>query len=474
MVIVVGTVSVVSAELLRTTHPGAVFYLTPFRMFELCVGALLTVIPRRRHLHQLWEQLAMIAGLSAVAYSVAYFDASTLARHFWLLLPCAGAALVIFAGNPPWSGWLLSNRLITAVGTISYSLYLVHWPIIVFYKYVHPAGITTGRKVLLVLLCVAMATLMYKTVELPFRSSRAGQMPQSVRTAALVAAVLALLIGTISGHAWYSKGWTFRVPSELRVLPSETAMWTERNPVARVGTCFVYEKASPSLDDEKCLRVDEGKPNYLIMGDSFAADAYVYLSEAYPNVNFLQATAGNCPPLIVSSGDAICTTLLGKMFSTFIPATKLDGVVLSAAWQWADLDALDRTIDLLKTKMPRVMLLGAGIRFPASVSALIYQSKRMTREGVEGDVGSHINPGEFALNDSMRKRFQAKVAAYIDVQSIQCEGHCRIFTQDGRMMYVDFGHLTLAGSRYVAPRIASRYGSIFPTSGRDGSKELIQ
>jgi peptidoglycan/LPS O-acetylase OafA/YrhL len=224
MVISIGTASFVSAELFRTAHPGAVFYLVPFRMFELCAGAVLAVIPRQRHSHQLSAQLAMIAGLSAIAYSVIYFDSATSLRHFWSLLPCIGAALVIYAGNTPWSGLLLSNRFMTAVGTISYSLYLVHWPIVAFYKYRSSATISAGDKLLLVLLCLAMATIMYRVVELPFRSGRTDRMPVSTRTAAIACAALALCVSTTGAHAWYSNGWAFRVPAELRSIPSETAM----------------------------------------------------------------------------------------------------------------------------------------------------------------------------------------------------------------------------------------------------------
>ena len=48
MVVIVGTMSFVAAELFRTSHPGAVFYLVPFRMFELCAGAILAIGPRRQ------------------------------------------------------------------------------------------------------------------------------------------------------------------------------------------------------------------------------------------------------------------------------------------------------------------------------------------------------------------------------------------------------------------------------------------
>jgi hypothetical protein len=47
-------------------------------------------------------------------------------------------------------------------------------------------------------------------------------------------------------------------------------------------------------------------------------------------------------------------------------------------------------------------------------------------------------------------------------ESIMCEDHCKIFTPDGKMIDIDSMHLTVAGSHYLAPKLASRYGNIFP------------
>jgi hypothetical protein len=161
-----------------------------------------------------------------------------------------------------------------------------------------------------------------------------------------------------------------------------------------------------------------------------------------------------------SRGNEICNSVLRTAFK-FIAATKLDGVVLSAAWQQEDVEPLERTIDVLNMQTPRVVLVGSGIRFQANVLALIFQSKRITRDGVESFVDEHISPGEYTLNATLQKRYGSKAAAYLDVQSLMCEDHCRLFTPTGKMLYIDYGHMTLAGSRYLAPKIASKYGNVF-------------
>jgi peptidoglycan/LPS O-acetylase OafA/YrhL len=465
VVAVVGIASFLGAEFHRAADPGAVFYLMPFRMFELSTGALLAVIDPPRPRPSL-AKLATLVGLGATAYCFVGFDATTAQDHGWALLPCLGTALVIHGGSNRWSTPLLANPVATGLGAISYSLYLVHWPVITFDHSLHGAGLSAPHKLLMVGVCVALATAMYWLVEWPLRSGRRGAGSLlGTRAAMATITAMALLVSAVGVHARHTGGWPSRMPKALGHLPSEKAMWDERNPRARVGTCFVYAPRETRFDEARCLAREPDRPNYLIVGDSFAADAYVYLSAAFPEVNFLQATAGGCHPLIDNATrDALCTALLQRVFETFIPSSGIDGVILGAAWDPGDLDLLEKTIQRLATSGRRVTLLGPGIGFEAKVQPLIYQSRGVTVGEVERFVNSRIRPSTAALNGTMRRRFTPQVDAYIDVQSILCDGQCALFTPGGQLIYVDSGHLTLAGSLFLAPKIASRYATLFVAS----------
>ena len=467
VVAIVGICSFAGAEFYRTADPGAVFYLMPFRMFELSSGALLAVINPQRP-RPFLANLATLVGLCIVAFVIMRSDATTAQQHYRALLPCVGTIMVIYGGSNSCSNPLLSNRLAASVGTISYSLYLVHWPVIAFYHQLHGSDVSAVRKVGLVSACLALAAAMHWLIERPLRSGgRVGQSLVRTRTAMVAIIAMALLVSAIGFHGWYTAGWPSRMPMELRHIPSETAMWAERNPHARVNTCFVYAPTETKFDEARCLARALGRPNYLILGDSFAADAYVYLSTAYPDVNFLQATAGNCHPLLGNvTGDALCKNLLERIFDRFIPGSAIDGVILSAAWDPGDLALLEQTIRHLKAQGLRVTVIGPGVRLEANIQPLIYQSRRVTIQEVERFVNSKIPPWILALNDAMRRRFTPELDVYIDVQSIMCEGTCRIFTPTGQLIYLDFGHLTLAGSRFLAPKVASRYGDVFVSNAQ--------
>ena len=58
------------------------------------------------------------------------------------------------------------------IGKISYSLYLVHWPIIVFYGYHRLDPLDSLEKTMICVGSIVAAALMYMWIEQPFRDPR--------------------------------------------------------------------------------------------------------------------------------------------------------------------------------------------------------------------------------------------------------------------------------------------------------------
>jgi peptidoglycan/LPS O-acetylase OafA/YrhL len=89
------------------------------------------------------------------------------------LIPIAGAALIIFLNANNFITEILSNRTIVWINTLSYSLYLWHWPVLAFMRY------DTGEETLnwqysfaLIVLTLSLSTLSYYLIEIPLRSKR--------------------------------------------------------------------------------------------------------------------------------------------------------------------------------------------------------------------------------------------------------------------------------------------------------------
>ena len=143
----------------------------PARAWELFVGSILAlnVIPKPNN-RILRESLALI-GTGFIIAAVFFFTNETLFPGYAAALPVLGAALIIYAGIGGRSliFSLLSLRPVVFIGLISYSLYLWHWPILVYTKLYfikEPSTLVIASMLGLTLL---LSVLSWKFVETPFR-----------------------------------------------------------------------------------------------------------------------------------------------------------------------------------------------------------------------------------------------------------------------------------------------------------------
>jgi peptidoglycan/LPS O-acetylase OafA/YrhL len=153
---------------------SAGFYFLPLRAWEIGAGALLALAPPAKQISGAW--LRQVLAFLAVALLI--FGLSLKARMLGGLIPIAlwvvlGTTLAIHLGTAG-GNWLtrgLSNPVLSWIGLISYSLYLWHWPILVFaWYYLLRPSLTPLETVIAVALMFAMATLSWRFVERPFRN----------------------------------------------------------------------------------------------------------------------------------------------------------------------------------------------------------------------------------------------------------------------------------------------------------------
>src|ERR1700674_821671 len=162
------------------THPNAAFYLLPSRAWELALGALLSFPSVSSVLARIPRKIASVASLAGILFlglAVVTYDNLTPLPGFAALLPCVGAALVIAAGvgGPSAGGRVLSLRPLVWTGLISYSLYLWHWPILVFGRMIANHKLDAAERVSFIVLIFIVAWLSWRFVESPFRNLRVAR-----------------------------------------------------------------------------------------------------------------------------------------------------------------------------------------------------------------------------------------------------------------------------------------------------------
>lgn len=199
-----------------STAPTWAYFDTLARVWELGVGALLAtmvgalaLIPRGVKPVLSWAGLGMIvASLFLISEESVGFPAP------WGLLPVAGAALVVASGvgGEPKQG-LLQNPASTYVGDISYSLYLVHWPVIVIVAALMEPGLYFS--ICVVALSFGLAIASYHLVENPLRRADYAKLrksigeildrkyePRDATKFGVVAAATLIVVGLAAYTAW--------------------------------------------------------------------------------------------------------------------------------------------------------------------------------------------------------------------------------------------------------------------------------
>jgi peptidoglycan/LPS O-acetylase OafA/YrhL len=170
----VATVSFALSLAVTYVLPAAAFFSLPTRAWQLAVGGLVALTTGQwRRLPPRAAAITGWAGLALIVLACTWFGPTTLYPGVAALLPVLGAGLVIGAGCAAPSqgcGRALGLSPMRAVGRVSYSWYLWHWPILLAAQLtVVPVGMHGLWVALAVLLSLGLAVLTLRFIENPLR-----------------------------------------------------------------------------------------------------------------------------------------------------------------------------------------------------------------------------------------------------------------------------------------------------------------
>jgi peptidoglycan/LPS O-acetylase OafA/YrhL len=182
--------------------PAPAYFITPTRMWEFGAGGLLAFVGSTRSAGAARAVLGWVGWALAVV-SVCVITGTTPFPGWAAALPVAAVLAVVAAGHPGprWSsGRVLTRRPAVFIGDISYSIYLWHWPALVFLGFCQPGPLSSLTKIVAIAAVVCVAAITTRFVENPARSWRPARNGTAVT---LAAAVLAMAIVVVpAGVAW--------------------------------------------------------------------------------------------------------------------------------------------------------------------------------------------------------------------------------------------------------------------------------
>ena len=452
---IIAVLSFAGALAMSTRNPTFAFYLTPFRAWELAMGALLSVefLPVPETIF--WRNASGVSGL-LLLFGVIAFGSPAVPLLAMTGLAAIGTTLVIASSERAVSvaGRLLSLRPLVFVGLISYSLYLWHWPLIVFQRTdaIFFTESSASARLILLVLSVGIAYLSWKLVETPFRNLAKGTSKATIFGA--TSATMASTVG-LCGLVVLLSGAPFRFPKRIVEIGSFLAY--DSSVAFRTGRCFL-STSRQQLDIDTCLKPDPARPNYLLVGDSHAAHLWSGLSLAMPEVNIMQATASLCRPAVMAGSrydTPVCRHLMEFVFSDFLVHSRVDGVLLAASWKDEDLPVLSATLQSLKSRGIDVTVLGPIVEYDAALPRLLV-------DGILHDTPSMASakrtPGIRERDLAMKRMVTDTGAAYLSVYDAICrDDRCDELVQGNIPMQFDAGHLTAEGASEVGRRLSAAF-----------------
>ncbi|TPI19848.1 acyltransferase family protein [Mesorhizobium sp. B4-1-1] len=265
IVIAIGAVGLVSfiacAWLTSVSQPWA-FYFSPLRAWEFAAGGLVSMAPARLLQERpLLGRALSLTGLTMIGAAYLTFSEDAPFPGFLALLPVAGTVLLLKAGAAGARDGVNATLALPPlqwIGKLSYSLYLWHWPVIVYAGMLAP-DLTPAERLLCFAVTLALSTLSYHLIENPIR--RNGWLMVSAARA-LVPALLLTGTGVAAAYGNARLAVHDLDPEQRIIAASAAEPSTART---KAGCVQDYQSVTP----KPCVFGD-GQRLIALFGDSHA------------------------------------------------------------------------------------------------------------------------------------------------------------------------------------------------------------
>ena len=467
-----------------THYPGATFYLVPTRAWELLTGSLLAlgVFPAPSSSWQ--KNLGAIVGLAFIFGSIVSYTEDTPFPGLAALLPVLGSGLVIHSGRG--GGTYLAQKTLKArplvfVGLISYSLYLWHWPLVAFWKYLLFREFSWIDSAGIIIASFILASFSWKFIEQPFRG-KGLLIPE--RKKLFSYSVIITIIFSSLGALIYSQQYL----NNLHPVSNCAIKQIKNDPISE------YEKW-----DEIIRKIDKGvsppiigkkeiQPTFALWGDSNARALIPAINKVAQEhqISGYSLVHTATPPLIgidrpnfKTDNYNISRTLLNQNILSFIKQyPKIKTVFLAGAWSlwtnnvdgWFDInrempnnmgskllvkEGLMRTIRALLLSNRKVVVIAMVPELSSDLPRYSYLRSRFYNVYKNRQIGTtmeYYDKRNDLTKQLMEDFHDNSNVIFIHPEKILFVNNSNsISSINGKLLYRDERHLSTFGSIFVAP-----------------------
>lgn len=448
-------------------HTSETFFLLHTRFWELIVGSYLASVEQSGKFERLLKDKSRyfsIAGLTLMALFPLVLHGNLKFPGAWALLPTVGCALLIASGSSSFVGkFVLSNKLLTSIGIISYPLYLWHWPLLSFGEIVLRENFNLFYRLIAIFCALILSIATYKLLETPIKK---------INSRSVLAHVLLILILGV--------GLVGRATKKEIFVPLSAQLGDSILKISRATGDWDYPgrlKVERYIDGLKLYSQGSGSESILFVGDSHIEQLYpraeklVKSTSTKHKILFL-AHQGCAPIPELHDGTErtkLCPELVKKALS-FAKDSSVNTVVLGASWvkifdsstshyigkdpkstvmygslaYRKALNSLENEISEIIRRKKRVILIGPSPSSP-KFSPLNLVKRSFSMNPISIQISSvpveEIYKSHSKYNDDLSVVAQKSGAIFINTINYLCSNQiCGVVDNNGNPFYKDATH----------------------------------
>jgi len=430
------------------------FYFTGFRLYEFAIGSFIYFI--KDDLKLKFNDILFFIGISLLILASLGFSKNSIFPGYNALIPCLITSLLLLvSGNLKYFKHLFLNSFLIYMGKISYSLYLFHWPLLIFYKYISIEPLSFFEKISLILITILLSIFSHKFIELPFRRKENKKFVLSNKKLCIYFASSFFLILFISHLFISNNGFENRLSVEQKATLQRSKIENEEalEKLKKVPKVVYFEKNKSLIKT-------------LIVGDSLGANIYYALVN---NKNFssnLDVIAHSAPWAYYcfkkqNNRDKIARYIKHNFFKNFaskemcnkdkIILTKLlssaEVIILSSRWKkYMD---FKKIINYIKeNSSAKIIFMGRPPDF-FDIPTLYFKFDKDLNYVAK----LKRNPKVDVLNNKIKKITQILNVEYFDRTQLACQSDKCTVIDNNRLLYLDSDHWSLDGKIFFGHRL---------------------
>ena len=446
---------------LASFYPKVAYFLLPARLFELSLGAGLALFwDKIPELSRNKNNGISVVGLLLILLPVFLLNGLSTFPGFNAFYPCLGAVLLILSGKNSHTKGIV-NRLLTIkplvfIGLLSYSMYLWHWPIFSFIKYVG-LELTSDKLIVALTSTVLLSYFSWKFIEKPFRYRFKYNFS---KTLLVILLPCLLVIGALYGVLDGKDGFPERHPTLIEFdkknnYPSKL----RRNcyDVFKVGNC-----------DQCGLGVKKDTLDGVLIGDSFAnhSAAFIDVLAKDSGLYFHDSAAGGYPLLYDvddQTGAPTRDTAYGEKRLAY--AKKFKTIIVATNWE-RFLDKESKNYKLVMATIKELLDLDKNVIIIDPLRT-VSQMNLHKMKLLKTNNGSSINKqdllipfykraDDYIVYEIHRKYPQVTI---INLNDVMCYDTSCNYEIDNSIVYRNGNHLNTSGATLLAKKYILEKGN---------------